>query len=272
MVTAVQRLMHLGLLMAGIMVFLCVPARVGAVQGDEYDQLRRYIAAVYGHQAPEEWGPAVTGVKTALDTEDRVIALTFDACGGSRGNGVDRALLAFLEEERIPATLFTSGRWIDANRDVFLKLAGNPLFVIANHGVRHRPASVTGRAAYGISGTGSVAELADEIELNARKIRQLTGRRPRFYRSGTAWYDEVAVAIAGRLGHQVIGYTVIGDAGAIFSAEQVTAALLAVKPGAIAILHMNHPRSETARGVMAAVPELRRRGFRFVHLREYPLR
>jgi hypothetical protein len=31
---------------------------------------------------------------------------------------------------------------------------------------------------------------------------------------------------------------------------------------------MNHPEGETAAGVMAAIPELKRRGFRFVRLSE----
>lgn len=246
--------------------------RSDGAQSDEYELLRQGIVADYAALAPQEWGPVVTGVKTALATEAKVIALTFDACGGGKGNGADRELLAFLEQERIPAALFINGRWIDANRELFATLARNPLFTIANHGSRHRPASVNGRAAYGITGTRTVAELVDEIELNNRKIMELTGQRPSYYRSGTAFYDEVAVAVAGQLGQQVVGYTVLGDAGAIFSAEQVAAALLTARPGAIAILHMNHPGSGTAKGVMAAVPELRRRGFRFVHLDEYPLR
>ena len=145
-------------------------------------------------------------------------------------------------------------------------MTGNPLFEIANHGYRHRPASVNGKSVYGISGTKDVGELVDEIELNARYIGELTGKRPRYYRSGTAYYDEFAMKIAGDLGEQVAGFSILGDAGATWSAEQVKKALLAVRPGDIVILHMNHPEAGTGRGVMAAVPELKKRGFRFVRL------
>jgi peptidoglycan/xylan/chitin deacetylase (PgdA/CDA1 family) len=154
---------------------------------------------------------------------------------------------------------------------VFDRLAVNPLFEIANHGFRHKPASVTGKSVYGIEGTRSVAELVDEIELNARRLEELTGRRPRFYRSGSAYYDEVAVQVAGELGEQVVGFSVLGDAGATYSGEQVKKALLNSGPGDIVIIHMNHPEGGTAAGVMVAVPELKKRGFRFVRLSDMEL-
>jgi peptidoglycan/xylan/chitin deacetylase (PgdA/CDA1 family) len=229
------------------------------------------LEAAYAGKTPKEWGETVTGVKTSLKTKDRVIALTFDACGSPKGKGVDMELIRFLEKEKIPATLFINARWIDANPELFLTLASNPLFIIANHGFQHRPASVNGRTVYGIGGTKNVAELVDEIELNSRKIERLTGKRPRYYRSGTAYYDEIAVQVAERLGHQVIGFSVLGDAGATYTKEQVASALLAAAPGAIVILHMNHPESGTGQGVMAAIPQLRKNGFRFVRLSDYPL-
>jgi peptidoglycan/xylan/chitin deacetylase (PgdA/CDA1 family) len=180
--------------------------------------------------------------------------------------GYDARLLEFLEREKVPATLFINARWTGPNRAVFERLAANPLFEIANHGYLHKPASVNGRSVYGIDGTRSIAELVDEIELNARKLEELTGRRPRFYRSGTAYYDEVAVQVAGALGEQVAGFSVLGDAGATYSREQVKRALLSATPGDIVILHMNHPEGGTAAGVIDAVPELKKRGFRFVRL------
>ena len=232
----------------------------------EYAVLREQLTARFGGRTPKEWGETVTGVRTRLAGEDRAIALTFDACGSPRGKGFDAPLIDFLEREGIPATLFVSGLWIDANPELFRRLAANPLFEIANHGHRHRPASVNGQKAYGIQGTRDAGEVVDEIELNARQIEEITGRRPAFYRSGTAHYDEVTVEIAAALGERVAGYSLLGDAGATFSARQVRDALLKARPGDIALLHMNHPQSGTAAGVMAALPELRKRGFRFVRL------
>lgn len=236
------------------------------------DQERKdYIVKRYAASRPLQWGETVSGVKSRIRGGEKVIALTLDACGSPKGMGADLRLIEFLVREKIPATLFINARWIDPNRELFNKLAAHPLFEIANHGFGHKPASVNGRSAYGISGTGSVADLVDEIELNARKIEGLTGRRPSFYRSGTAHYDEVAVRVAADLGHTVAGFSILGDAGATYSREQVKRALLASGAGDIVILHMNRPESGTAAGLMDAIPELRKRGYRFVRLSDVEL-
>jgi peptidoglycan/xylan/chitin deacetylase (PgdA/CDA1 family) len=244
---------------------------VAAEPDTALESLKNTITETYAGRKPVQWGETVTGVRTRLDTKEKVLALTLDACGSAKGKGVDAALMDFLSREKIPATLFINARWIDANPELFKKLAANPHFEIANHGLLHRPASVSGRSVYGISGTQNPAELVEEIELNARKIAVITGKRPKLYRSGTAYYDELAVEISGKLGHQVAGFSVLGDAGATFSAGQVKNALLKSVPGDIVICHMNHPESGTGAGIIAAVPELKRRGFTFVRMSDYPL-
>ncbi len=264
---------------AAIIAGLVLPASCGtagnlpapADSGPSYASLKNAVVSEYTGKKPVEWGETVAGVKTSLATKERVIALTLDACGSPTGKGIDAKLINFLVREGIPATLFINARWIDANPELFLELARNPLFTIANHGLLHKPASVNGRSAYGIRGTKDLGELVDEIELNAEKIHRLTGKRPAYYRSGTAYYDEIAVQVAEKLGHTVIGYSVLGDAGATFTREQVTAALLKSVPGSIVIAHMNHPESGTGKGIMAAVPLLKKKGFRFVRLSDYPL-
>jgi peptidoglycan/xylan/chitin deacetylase (PgdA/CDA1 family) len=230
------------------------------------------IAARHSDRRPLQWGERVSGFRTRLDTKEKVMAMTLDACGSARGRGVDTRLLDFLVREQVPATLFINARWINANPELFKTISANPLFEIANHGTWHKPASVSGRSVYGIAGTKNAAELVAEIEQNARKIEAITGKRPLLYRSGTAYYDEVAVEIANALQHQVAGYSLLGDAGATYSAAQVTAALLKATPGDVALLHMNHPESGSGAGIIAAVPELKRRGFRFVRMSDYPLK
>jgi peptidoglycan/xylan/chitin deacetylase (PgdA/CDA1 family) len=233
---------------------------------------KQRLIAAYKNQAPKDWGETVAGIKTHLDTTDKVIALTFDACGGPKGSKIDTVLIEFLQAEKIPATLFISGSWINANPAEFKKLAADPLFEIGNHGLAHKPCSVNGKSAYGIKGTASVGELVDEIEKNGKKIEAATGRKPNLYRPGTAYCDEVAVKVAGELGYEVVNYNILGDAGATWPREKVREALLKAEPGAIVIMHMNQPRSQTAAGLKEAVPLLREKGFRLVKLSEYPLK
>ncbi len=249
-----------------------VGAASAAEQLPALEILKQNITVRFNGRKPHLWGENVPGVRTRLATDEKVIALTLDACGSPKGKGVDSRLMDFLAREGIPATLFINARWIDANPELFKSLAANPLFEIANHGLRHKPASVSGRSIYGINGTRDVSELVEEIELNARKIEAVTGVRPKLYRSGTAYYDEVATEISRALGHEVAGYSILGDAGATFSAAQVKAALLGVAPGDVILCHMNHPESGTGAGIIAAVPELKRRGFSFVRMSDYPLK
>jgi len=221
--------------------------------------------------SPRQWSETASGVKTRLDTSEPVIALTLDACG-SAGDGYDAELIDYLIKERVPATLFINARWIDKHPSEFLALARNPLFEIENHGMLHKPCSVNGRSIYGIKGTVNPAEVRSEVEGNALKIERLTGRRPRFYRSGTAYYDEKAVALVEKLGYQAVGFSVLGDRGATYSRQQVKDALVSARAGDIIIAHMNHPEKETAEGLIAGVALLKERALRFVRLDEYPLR
>ncbi|MFA9559114.1 polysaccharide deacetylase family protein [Evansella sp. AB-rgal1] len=220
---------------------------------------------------PIQWGENVPGVKTRLDSEEKVIALTFDACGGPYGSSYDEHLIDFLREERIPASLFFNARWIRENEEIFIELSNDPLFTIENHGTEHLPLSVQGGTAWGITATNSVEKVIDEVLGNQDLIHNLTGEKPLFFRSGTAFYDEYAVKIVNDLGLTVVNYNVLGDAGATFSSSQVRDSLINAQPGSIVLLHMNQPSSGTAEGVMEAIPILKAEGYRFVTLHEYSL-
>lgn len=215
---------------------------------------------------PTQWGENVTGVKTKISTAKKEIALTFDACGGEYGSEVDYDLIDFLKKEHIPATLFVNQRWITENELLFLDLATNPLFEIENHGTDHAPLSVDGGEAWGIKATDSPEEVYDEIMENHDKVKDLTGLDMKYFRSGTAFYDEIAVEIATRLDYQIVNFDILGDAGATYSSDQVKNALLSAENGSIALLHMNQPNSGTAKGVQKAVPLLEERGFTFILL------
>lgn len=225
----------------------------------------------YRNTAPVQWGEHVSGTAARIASEGKEVALTFDACGGKKGSAVDRELLDFLKRERIPATLFLSGRWLAKNRETARELAADPLFEIGNHGAEHRPLSVTGRSAYGIPGTESVSGAAREIEANARLLEEITGKRPRYFRSGTNHYDEVAVKVAAELGHVSVSHSHNGDGGASYSKKKIVDGLLSLRGGEIVLFHMNRPEGRTAEGLKEAVPLLRKKGFRFVKLGERPL-
>lgn len=242
------------------------PGLVGGTAGASLSE----VEAAFGSLQPSRWGLEVPGVVTRLNTRNqKVVALTFDACGGRGGSAYDAALVALLRRHRIKATLFLNHRWILANRDVARELAQDPLFDLANHGTRHQPLSVRGHSAYGISGTRSVREVYDEVETNATFMADLLGRPVRLFRCGTAFYDDVAARVVRDLGMYPVGFSVNGDGGATFSARQVATAMRGVRPGAIVIGHMNHPLHATSAGMSRALPELTDAGYEFVHLADH---
>lgn len=216
---------------------------------------------------PKQWGENVTGVVTTFHTTKKEVALTFDACGGTpRSSQYDAGLIDYLIENHIPATLFINSRWIQSNPEIFQRLSANPLFEIANHGTAHRPLSVNGKSVYNLAGTASPEEVAHEINGNGDLIEKLTGKRPVFFRSGTAYYDEKAVEIAHKNGVEIAGFSILGDAGATFSPSKVAQQIESARSGDILIFHMNHPEGGTREGIINGVAKLKAEGFSFVRL------
>lgn len=224
------------------------------------------IAAKYAGRKPAGWGVDLDGITTGFAAAGTQFAVTFDACGGPGNNDIDENLLAFLQAQQIPATLFLNKRWIDANPARAGQIAANPLFEIGNHGTAHCPLSVNGRAAYEIAGTGSAQAAVDEVWGNHQRIAALTGKPPRFFRAGTAHYDDVAVAIVKDLGETPVGYSVNADFGATATAATVQSNMMKAKSGGISLAHMHRPKSGTGPGMLKALPALKANGFEFVKL------
>ncbi len=206
-------------------------------------------------QTPQR-GVAIT------QTPPRGVAITLDACEGK----TDMRIIALLREHKISAAIFVTNSWLRRNASIAADLAADPLFTLEAHGTRHKPASVAGWSAFGIPGTGNVAALVDEVETNARAITALAGKRPRWFRSGTAFYDDVALLVIRDLGFSVAGFAVSADQGATLPFKTVAKRLISAKDGDIVLLHLNHPESGTYDGMKEALPKMIQAGVQFVGL------
>ncbi|MBN2435678.1 MAG: polysaccharide deacetylase family protein [Spirochaetes bacterium] len=208
--------------------------------------------------------------ESRLKTNKKVIALTFDACGGRGACGYDKELIDYLKNEKIKATLFLNIRWIKKNRSAFNDLVSNPLFQIENHGLKHKPASINGASMYGVRGTSNIRELVEEVEISARIFKEYGARKPKYFRSGTAWYDETSIRIIESMGYKILNFdTNSHDFDKTKTATEISEKILKAKEGSIVIMHMNHPGRNTAEALKLAVPQLREMGYKFVKINEY---
>jgi peptidoglycan/xylan/chitin deacetylase (PgdA/CDA1 family) len=150
---------------------------------------------------------------------------------------------------------------------IFKQLIKDTLFEIENHGLKHRPCGTVGETEYDIKGTLNVGQAVDEIELNNRKIKNITGKRPKFS-------DECCVKIAGQLGMSTISYDVLSGDAVPKTPENIIAGniLKNAKDGAIVIMHMNHPQWYSCETLQKVIPELRKQGYTFVKLDHQILR
>ncbi len=211
------------------------------------------------------WGFNAKGVVTSFHTKEKVAALTLDACGSSKIScGYDKALIDFLRVNKIPATLFITSKWIDANKQLYLELISDSNFDVQNHGTNHMPLSMNGKSAYGIKGTNGAEEVRAEVMVNHEKVKALTGKTMTLFRAGTAHYDDESVALVNSLGYKVIGFAINADAGATNSVAAIQKEMAKTKPGDIIIAHMNHPESHNFEGLSKALKKMKDEGWKFV--------
>ena len=225
---------------------------------------RKYIVEKYSDVSPMKFGERMEGIISGFNPSGKQIALTLDACGGS----YDRRITDYLEKKKIKATLFISGKWIDGHEKELKRLSEVSLFQIENHGTTHKPLTSDGRAVYGISGTRGVGEAYDEVMVNSDRLESITGRSPRFFRSGTAFYDDVSICMLNDLGISAAGYTISGDGGATYSKSKIIKTIKGAKPGDIILVHMNHPESDTYEGLVGALDDLIDAGYEFITMSE----
>ena len=225
---------------------------------------REEIVAEFADRRPAWFDMVGEGIVSSTPASG--VCLTLDACGGPGGSGVDIDLVDMLISRQVPFTAFLNSRWVEANPDLTDRLAACPTVEIANHGTSHLPLSVTGASAYGIPGTADAGEVWDEIMGNQAALTERTGRAPRFFRPGTAHWDDVALAIAARLGLRAAGFSINGDGGATFPADTVEAEVRRAGPGDVVISHMNQPDAGTGAGYRAAVPAMLAEGVVFLTL------
>jgi len=191
------------------------------------------------------------------------VALTLDACMGQ----TDRRILDALVENKIPATIFITGRWTKHNAEALAIMKAHPeLFELENHGLNHVPAIDTLPTMYGIRTAGSPQAVRGEVEGGAESMRAAAGATPRWYRDATARYSLDAIGEIEKMGYRIAGYSLNADQGATLLAPMVEKRIAAARDGDVIIAHINQPSRSAGEGVVRGILALKARGVRFVRL------
>jgi peptidoglycan/xylan/chitin deacetylase (PgdA/CDA1 family) len=194
---------------------------------------------------------------TRVETGEPTIAITFDACATrTQGYGFDRAIFDLLRTENVPATIFVSGRWVEAHPEVMGELAADALIEFGDHSYDHPHMRKLTPARMG--------EQIDQTEAAlGRYGKKSVAFRPPF----GEWDPRVLEVVQGRNLPAVLWDVVSGDPSANMTAPaMIKAVLRKTRPGSIVIFHINGRAHKTAEALPVIVRELRARGLRFVHL------
>jgi peptidoglycan-N-acetylglucosamine deacetylase len=199
-------------------------------------------------------------VITRLPGNEKVVALTFDACETETPAHFDKAILAFLLGERIPFTLFVSGKFARRNAGELEELAKHPFVEIENHSLNHHQHMER----------LDEATIKWEVEENARVIANISGKETMFFRFPAGNYDSRTLQLVESLGFKVVHWTFpSGDPDRKITADKLSGWVLSrTKPGSILIFHINGRGYRTGEALPTIVSQLRKRGYRFVMTNE----
>jgi peptidoglycan/xylan/chitin deacetylase (PgdA/CDA1 family) len=191
--------------------------------------------------------------------DSQKIALTFDACPTGRPEEYDEKVIEILMKEKVPATLFMSGRWVEKNIETTKFLANQPQFEIANHGFWH-PHMLE----------KDDERIMRELRRTQTIIKKVAGKAPRYFRPPYGEVDERVAMLAHKAGLMTIQYDLpSGDPDANLSAARIARIVLRdAKGGSIVVFHMNRNGIHTADALPEIISGLRKKGFTLVTVGE----
>ncbi|WUH64475.1 polysaccharide deacetylase family protein [Streptomyces sp. NBC_00441] len=205
----------------------------------------------------------------------KVVALSFDADmtadegpRAAAGEHFDNPeLIALLRRLKVPATVFMTGRWAEEYPDQARSLGTDPLFEIGNHSYSHYAFTTP---CYGLP-TVEKGAVRAEVQRAFGAIRATGARNvvPYFRFPGGCYDDDTLRALGPEKVTAVQWDVVSGDAFATDADAVAEQVLDGVRSGSLVVMHCTRSAAPvTAEAVRQVVPELRKRGYRFVRVSE----
>jgi peptidoglycan/xylan/chitin deacetylase (PgdA/CDA1 family) len=192
-----------------------------------------------------------------VETREPAVAITFDACATMKGDyGFDEEVFAILKREKIPATIFVSGRWVDTHAEAMAALTADPLIEFGDHSYDHPHMTKL-----------TVARAADEIDRTEAALSRYGRHSVAFRPPFGDWNRRVVEMVRGKNLPTVTWDVVSGDPSAkTTTAAMIRAVLGQARSGSIIIFHINGRGWKTHEALPAILRGLRERGFHLVPL------
>ena len=211
---------------------------------------------------PQTWtpdrSPALRPIRL-IATHDPAVAITFDACATrSQTYGFDRKVFDLLKRERIPATIFVSGRWVEGHPDAMAELAADALIEFGDHSYDHPHMAHL-----------PVARVIEEIGQTEAALAKY-GKHSVAFRPPYGEWSSRLIDVLQALRLPTVTWDVVsGDPSAHTTIDgMVKNVVPRARAGSIIIFHINGRGLKTAEALPSIVRQLRERGFRFVPLSE----
>ncbi|WP_051902567.1 polysaccharide deacetylase family protein [Streptomyces xanthophaeus] len=211
----------------------------------------------------------------AKQSGDKTVALTFDADmtadQGPRAAGGERfdnpQLIATLRTLKVPSTVFMTGRWAEEYPDQAKAIGTDPNFEIANHSYSHHAFK---SPCYGLPALDGEAARADVDRAFAAFRKAGAVNTVPYFRFPGGCYDDQALRALSAAKVTAVQWDVVsGDAFAKDPDAVAEQVLAGVKPGSVVVMHCTRSAAPvTEEAIQKIVPELRKRGYRFVKVSE----
>ncbi|GAA3376940.1 polysaccharide deacetylase family protein [Streptomyces sannanensis] len=205
----------------------------------------------------------------------KIVALTFDADmtadqgpRAERGEHFDNPdLIASLRRLEVPSTVFMTGRWAEEYPDQARSIGNDPLFEVANHSYSHYAFA---SPCYGLPALDEESMRSDvQRAFDAFHRAGVRNVAPYFRFPGGCYDDRALRALAPARVTAVQWDVVSGDPFEKDPDVVVRHVLDGVKPGSLVVMHCTRSAAPaTDEAIQRIVPELRRRGYRFVKVSE----
>jgi len=216
-------------------------------------------------------------VITHGDRNKKEVALTFDADltpsmlkdlkSGKIKSWYNEKIIEILRKEKVQATIFMVGMWMEAYPEVAKSLAEDPLFELGNHSYSH-PAFTPA-----CSNLTLIPDSKDEQEIvkTQKILKEITGTENYLFRFPGGCHAKADEVIVHKLGLDIIDWDVAsGDSFNPNTQEIINNVTQRTQNGSIVLFHLhdgpNAPK--TAEALPTIIKFLKDKGYSFVKVSE----